>query len=100
MLLIAIILFAFALQMVSVVVLASLLGAVLATHVPHHQEAPEGTLVTLPCLSTSDGEHQFQFWMLDDDTVIGPKNPGDRNKYKYEVLSGNLSITVIFHLSS
>lgn len=79
--------------MVPVVVLASLFGAVLGGHL--HQEAPEGTLVTLPCLSTTDGEHQFQFWMLDDDTVIGPKNPGDRNKYKYEVLSGNLSITVI-----
>lgn len=61
----------------------------------HHDvtEAQEGDTATLPCPSNDDG-HRFLFWQLDDDQVIGPANPGDRNKYKYEVLSGDLYIKV------
>ncbi|CAB3384763.1 Hypothetical predicted protein [Cloeon dipterum] len=80
-------------MMVLVGVIAGLLGAAWGGHV--QQEVAEGSSVTLPCLSTADGEHQFQFWMLDDDSIVGPDNPGDRKKYTYEVLSGNLSIRAV-----
>ncbi|XP_059481951.1 uncharacterized protein LOC132200482 [Neocloeon triangulifer] len=68
-----------------------------AAHGGHlQQEAAEGATVTLPCFNTTDGQHQFQFWMLKDDSVIGPENPpSPGSKFKFEVLSGNLSIKAL-----
>ncbi|XP_013185884.2 uncharacterized protein LOC106131344 isoform X2 [Amyelois transitella] len=55
-----------------------------------------GDTATLQCVS-NDYNHNFMFWVLGDKKVIGPSNDYeyDRNKYKYEVLSGNLKIHAV-----
>lgn len=56
-------------------------------------EVPAGSTATLRCIS-NDYNHNFMFWLFDEGKVIGPGNDYDKNKYKYEVLSGNLMIHV------
>ncbi|XP_053599701.1 uncharacterized protein LOC128669162 isoform X2 [Plodia interpunctella] len=55
-----------------------------------------GDTATLQCIS-NDYNHNFMFWVLGDRKVIGPTNDHDydKNKYKYEVLSGNLKIHAV-----
>lgn len=56
-------------------------------------EVPAGSRATLEC-NSNDYNHNFMFWILDKNTVIGPGNTYDERKYKYEVLSGKLHIDV------
>ncbi|XP_072153798.1 uncharacterized protein [Bemisia tabaci] len=70
-------------------VLAVLLGpGVLGTLV---KEAAVGEVAVLPCPS-NDSEHRFQFWQINEDLIIGPGNALDHHKYKYDVLTGTLTI--------
>nr|CAD7198038.1 unnamed protein product [Timema douglasi] len=55
------------------------------------QEVPVGATAVLPCLSNDDN-HRFQFWQLIGDQVVGPGNLPNRDKYKFEVLTGTLYI--------
>ncbi|KAJ4450878.1 uncharacterized protein [Periplaneta americana] len=55
------------------------------------QEVNVGGTATLPCLSNDDS-HRFQFWQLQGDKVVGPGNAVNREKYRYEVLTGTLYI--------
>ncbi|XP_047121605.1 uncharacterized protein LOC124805167 [Schistocerca piceifrons] len=55
------------------------------------QEVGVGDIAVLPCPSNDDN-HRFQFWQLTGNEVIGPGNTINREKYKYEVLSGTLYI--------
>lgn len=57
-------------------------------------EVPAGSTAVLNCES-NDYAHNFMFWMLDKNTVIGPGNDYDERKYKYEVLSGKLHISSV-----
>ncbi|KAI5636671.1 immunoglobulin domain-containing protein [Phthorimaea operculella] len=54
-------------------------------------EVPAGSRVTLDCHS-NDYNHNFLYWILGDNEVIGPGSRYDDRKYKYEVLSGKLHI--------
>lgn len=62
-------------------------------------EVAAGTTATLTC-DSNDYEHNFLFWMIDKNKVIGPGNDFDERKYKYEVLSGKLYINVSFFFVS
>lgn len=55
------------------------------------QEVALGETVVLVCPSNDDN-HRFQFWQLQTNKIIGPGNSPDKSKYKYEVLTGNLTI--------
>ncbi|CAB3224907.1 unnamed protein product [Arctia plantaginis] len=55
------------------------------------KEVPKGNTTVLNCLS-NDLDHNFMFWLFNGTDVIGPGNPYNQQKYKYEVLSGNLHI--------
>ncbi|XP_030755712.1 uncharacterized protein LOC115882034 [Sitophilus oryzae] len=81
-------------------VLTSLYPVILAVPLPEldHVDGvvlrtvPVGSTVVLKCLS-NDYEHIFQFWhYLNKGIVIGPGNDYDLAKFRYEVLSGNLTI--------
>jgi hypothetical protein len=51
-----------------------------------------GEAVTLLCES-NDQDHVFFYWHFNEQNiVIGPSNKYDIRKYKYQVLSGNLTI--------
>lgn len=52
-----------------------------------------GEIAILPCPS-DDKLHRFQYWLLKNDEVVGPWNNGENHKYRYEVWSGRLLITV------
>lgn len=58
-------------------------------------EAPYGENVVLQCRS-NDKDHNFDFWVVESQQVaIGPSNTDyDIRKFKYEILSGNLTIRV------
>lgn len=56
-------------------------------------EVPVGTRAVLECKS-NDYDHNFMYWLLNTNRVIGPGNEYDDRKYKYEVLSGKLHIDV------
>lgn len=60
-------------------------------------EVPAGSTVVLKC-SSNDYNHNFLFWILNNNTIIGPGNYYDEKKYKYEVLSGKLHIHVSLQL--
>lgn len=58
------------------------------------KEVNLGELAEIHCPSNDDN-HRFQFWQLQrENTVIGPTNRYNRDKYKYEVLTGKLLIKV------
>lgn len=51
-----------------------------------------GSTVVLKCTS-NDPRHNFQYWhLVDSGVIIGPANHYDPGKFKFEVLSGNLTI--------
>lgn len=53
-----------------------------------------GETVLLQCKSNGE-DYNFDYWLFDNGkAVIGPSNNYDRLKYKYEILSGNLTIRV------
>lgn len=88
----------FLLQMVDLVPLLHTL--VLAAVIPLSQtvtivkEVNLGELAVIHCPSNDDN-HRFQFWQLQrENIVIGPTNIYNRDKYKYEVLTGKLLIRV------
>lgn len=56
-------------------------------------EVPAGSTAVLNCTS-NDYNHNFMFWLLNKTQVIGPGNDYDERKFKYNVLSGRLSIDV------
>lgn len=57
-----------------------------------------GKSVVLHCKS-NDELHNFKFWHLSTTgIVIGPTNSFNTNKFKYEILSGNLTIKVSTYL--
>lgn len=58
-------------------------------------EVPYGENVVLQCHS-NDKDHNFDFWVVENQqVVIGPSNTNyDIRKFKYEILSGNLTIRV------
>jgi hypothetical protein len=57
-------------------------------------QVPVGETVTLMCQS-NDENHNFFYWYLNEKNIIvGPSNTYDIGKFKYEVLSGNLTIKV------
>lgn len=57
-------------------------------------EVDYGKSVVLHCKSNDD-LHNFKFWHLSTaGVVIGPTNSFNINKFKYEILSGNLTIKV------
>lgn len=58
------------------------------------QIVPYGKAAVLKCKS-NDKDHNFLFWQADNN-MIGPYNNFDQRKYDYEVLSGNLTIKVLF----
>ncbi|XP_052751712.1 uncharacterized protein LOC113509157 isoform X2 [Galleria mellonella] len=53
-----------------------------------------GDTAVLKCIS-NDYKHNFMFWLIDQTKIIGPGNEYDKNKYSYEVLSGNLKIHAV-----
>lgn len=55
------------------------------------KEVPAGNTTVLNCPS-NDHFHNFMFWLFNGTDIIGPGNPYNEQKYKYEVLSGNLHI--------
>lgn len=57
------------------------------------KEVPVGGVAILDCPSNDD-HHRFQYWETHNDKVIGPDNPYNEYKYKYEVLTGRLYIKV------
>lgn len=64
----------------------------------HHQQTHQvelGKNVILLCES-NDNDHLFSFWHAEtnDNIIIGPSNKFNKQKFKYEVLSGNLTIHV------
>lgn len=54
-----------------------------------------GATAVLKC-NSNDDNHNFMFWQLGQNRIIGPGNNYDQSKYKYEVLSGKLLIKVTF----
>lgn len=56
-------------------------------------EVPAGSRAILDCQS-NDFDHNFKFWILGSNKVVGPGNDYDERKYKYKVLSGKLHIDV------
>lgn len=57
---------------------------------------PWGTNVVLRCMS-NDENHNFQYWhLVNKGLIIGPANQYDLAKFKFEILSGNLTIRVSF----
>jgi len=72
-------------------VLASIVAIASGTVV---HEVASGSLAILPCPSSEDAQHRFQYWQIKDGDVIGPGNPYNGNKYHYEVWSGRLFIRV------
>ncbi|XP_023945266.2 contactin-5-like isoform X1 [Bicyclus anynana] len=54
-------------------------------------EVPAGSTVVLKC-GSNDFNHNFLFWILNNNTIIGPGNNYNEKKFKYEVLSGKLHI--------
>lgn len=60
---------------------------------------PWGTNVVLKCQS-NDKNHNFQYWhLVNKGLIIGPANQYDLAKFRYEILSGNLTIRVSFEKS-
>lgn len=58
-----------------------------------------GTNVVLKCLS-NDENHNFRYWhLVNKGLIIGPANQYDPAKFKFEVLSGNLTIRVSFQVT-
>ncbi|KAJ3619603.1 hypothetical protein MTP99_005271 [Tenebrio molitor] len=58
-------------------------------------QVPVGETVTLMCQS-NDENHNFFYWYLNEKNIIvGPSNTYDIGKFKYEVLSGNLTIKAV-----
>lgn len=56
--------------------------------------AADGSTVILKCMS-NDNAHNFQYWhLVNKGLIIGPANYFDNAKFKYEILSGNLTIKV------
>ncbi|XP_050303631.1 uncharacterized protein LOC126741287 isoform X2 [Anthonomus grandis grandis] len=56
---------------------------------------PHGATVVLECRS-NDPTHNFQYWhLLNSGIIIGPENEFDKAKYRFEVLSGNLTIRAV-----
>ena len=49
--------------------------------------------VTIPCHSNY-GDYNFRFWILANRDVVGPFNNFNNSKFDYEILSGNLFISV------
>ncbi|CAH0397449.1 unnamed protein product [Chilo suppressalis] len=58
------------------------------------KEVQAGSTAVLNC-NSNDYDHNFMFWLLDLNKVIGPGNAHDDKKYKYEVLSGKLFINSV-----
>lgn len=56
-------------------------------------EVPAGSRAELECQS-NDFDHNFKFWILGSNKVVGPGSDYDERKYKYKVLSGKLQIDV------
>lgn len=55
---------------------------------------PWGKTVILKCMS-NDNAHNFQYWhMVDQGLIIGPANKFNPAKFRFEILSGNLTIRV------
>lgn len=65
----------------------------LAEHDAVLQEVQYGKTAILKCHS-NDADHNFLFWKLKSDDIVGPGTNYDKYKYDYEVLSGNLTIRV------
>ncbi|KAJ3641221.1 hypothetical protein Zmor_027736 [Zophobas morio] len=58
-------------------------------------QVPWGETATLLCES-NDENHSFIYWYLNErDLVIGPGNVYDNGKFRYEVLSGNLTVKAV-----
>lgn len=63
-------------------------------------QVPSGKDVTLICQS-NDANHNFLYWHMNGrNLVVGPGNDYDNGKYRYEVLSGNLTIRVKYCIIS
>lgn len=60
------------------------------------KEVPFGKTVVLNCRS-NDKKHNFIFWQNEQNgVIIGPQNANyDKVKYRYEILSGNLTIKAV-----
>jgi hypothetical protein len=59
-----------------------------------YQEVGIGDTAILLCPSNDDN-HRFQFWQLQSQNLmIGPTNNFNKDKFKYEVLTGTLYIRV------
>ncbi|KAF7286718.1 hypothetical protein GWI33_004342 [Rhynchophorus ferrugineus] len=80
-----------------VFLLPTILSAPLTEHIDGVvlRTAQWGTNVVLTCLS-NDAAHVFQYWhIVNKGVVIGPGNAYDEAKYRYHVLSGNLTIKAV-----
>lgn len=62
------------------------------------KEVPIGSTAILQC-NSNDDHHNFLFWQLGQNQIVGPGNVYDEHKYKYEILSGRLFIKVTFNLN-
>lgn len=57
-------------------------------------QVPFGETVTLVC-DSNDAKHSFIFWFVNEKNIfVGPSYHYDNAKFKYEVLSGNLTVKV------
>ncbi|XP_054261813.1 uncharacterized protein LOC128985878 isoform X2 [Macrosteles quadrilineatus] len=80
--------------MAEVAVVTMILAALIPLYqaVTMVQEVGLGDMAVLNCPS-NDESHRFQFWQLQtQNLMIGPTNKFNRDKYKYEVLTGTLYI--------
>ncbi|XP_044261714.1 uncharacterized protein LOC123009456 isoform X4 [Tribolium madens] len=58
-------------------------------------EVPFGETVTLVC-GSNDEDHTFFFWFVGEKNIfVGPSYQYDNAKFKYEVLSGNLTVKAV-----
>ncbi|KAL1505363.1 hypothetical protein ABEB36_004947 [Hypothenemus hampei] len=54
-----------------------------------------GSTVDLTC-NSNDENHNFQYWhLLNKGIIIGPDNNYDKAKFRYRILSGNLTIKAV-----
>ncbi|CAH1154859.1 unnamed protein product [Phaedon cochleariae] len=60
------------------------------------EEVPFGETVVLKCRSNI-GDYNFDYWLVNNGAdIIGPSNEDyDNTRYKYEVLSGNLTVVSV-----
>ncbi|ERL91076.1 hypothetical protein D910_08418 [Dendroctonus ponderosae] len=57
--------------------------------------AASGSTVILKCMS-NDNAHNFQYWhLVNKGLIIGPANNYDSAKFRYGILSGNLTIMAV-----